>query len=126
MAVITKTKDLLEHTFVMTAKTERFPKKYRQSIALRLENYTIDIYEALVEANELNLADYNERKERIRLQTRVLVLCKLLNTLIELAHKTPSIDVSISAAEYWSGLVVEVKRMTAVWRRHDKEPKRST
>ncbi len=40
--------------------------------------------------------------------------------MIELSHKIPSIELSIDSAEYWSRLVVEVKKMTAAWRNNDK------
>lgn len=120
MSVITKAKDLMEHTCTLTANTNRSPKKYRFSIGARIENLAIDIYENLVRANECNLSDAHERQRRLDCQQEVIVSCKLLNTMIELSHKIPSIELSIDSAEYWSRLVVEVKKMTAAWRNNDK------
>lgn len=119
--VITKAKDLLEHSFNMTANTERFPKKYRFSIGTRIENISIEIYENLVRANEYNLTDPTEKAKRLQCQQQSIVLCKLLNTLIELAYKIKSIKISSKSVEYWCGLVVEVKRMSAAWRNNDKK-----
>lgn len=121
MMVITKAKDLLEHSFNMTANTERFPKKYRFSIGARIENISIEIYENLVRANEYNLADPTEKAKRLQCQQQSIVLCKLLNTLIELAYKIKSIKISSKSVEYWCGLVIEVKRMSAAWRNNDKK-----
>lgn len=121
MMVITKAKDLLEHSFNMTANTERFPKKYRFSIGARIENISIEIYENLVRANEYNLADSTEKAKRLQCQQQSIVLCKLLNTLIELAYKIKSIKISSKSVEYWCGLVIEVKRMSAAWRNNDKK-----
>lgn len=120
MSVITKAKDLMEHTLTMTANTNRFPKKYRYTIGARIENLSIAIYENLVRANECNLGDVHERQRRYDCQQEVIVSCKLLNTMIELSHKIQSIELSINSAEYWCGLVVEVKKMTAAWRNNDK------
>lgn len=120
MVVITKAKDLMEHSCNMTANTNRFPKKYRFSIGVRIENLSIDIYENLVRANECNLADARERQRRADCQQEVIVSCKLLNTMIELAYKIKSIEISTKSVEYWCGLVAEVKRMAAAWRNNDK------
>ncbi len=121
MSVITKAKDLMEHCCNMTANTNRFPKKYRFSIGVRIENLSIDIYENLVRANECNLKDADEKKKRLNCQQEAIVDCKLLNSLIELAYKIKSIEINIKSVEYWCGLVVEVKRMTAAWRNSDKQ-----
>jgi len=116
MAVITKAKSLMYHCCNMTASTEHFPKKYRFSIGVRIENLSIDIYEYLVEANECNISDAEERRERLKFQRKAIVSCKKLNSLIDLARNIKSINISSKSVEYWCGLVVEVKRMAAAWR----------
>lgn len=120
MAVITKAKDLMEHSCKMTANTNHFPKKYRFSIGARIENIAIDIYENLVRANECDINDAVERRSRYECQKEAIVSCKLLNTMIELAYKLKTIELEMKSVAYWSGLVVEVKRMTAAWRNSDK------
>ena len=82
---------------------------------------SIEIYENLVRANECNLKDVDERKKRLNCQQEAIVDCKLLNSLIELSYKIKSIEISTKSVEYWCGLVVEVKRMTAAWRNSDKQ-----
>lgn len=102
MSVITKAKDLMEHTCTLTANTNRFPKKYRFSIGARIENLAIDIYENLVRANECNLSDAHERQRRLDCQQEVIVSCKLLNTMIELSHKN-----TVYRTEYRLGGILE-------------------
>ncbi len=121
MGVITKSKDLIEHTFKKTANTKYFPKKYRFSLAAKIENLAIDIYENLVRANECNLKDAREHIRRLECQQNAIVSCKLLNSMIDLASKIKSTELTIKEVEYWSGLVIEVKRMAAAWRNNDKQ-----
>lgn len=121
MAVITKAKNLMWHCCNMTASTERFPKKYRFSIGVRIENYAIDIYENLIRANECSLSDVSERQERQKYQRQAVVSCKLLNSMIDLARNTKSINISSNSVEYWCGLVVEVKRMAAAWKNNERK-----
>lgn len=120
MSVITKAKDLMKHSFTMTANTDRFPKKYRFSLCARIESLSIDIYQNLIRANECDISDKEQRRERSALQTNAIVSCKLLNTLIELAHELKAIGLQSDSVAYWGGLVVEVKRMTVAWRNSDK------
>ena len=68
--VIVKCKDLIKHTFTITNSTERFPKKYRFTLVNRIQDKAVDIYECALEANELNLLDAQEFKERQRLQAK--------------------------------------------------------
>lgn len=62
-AIITKAKDLVKHTFMMTSE-RRFPKKYRFTIVNRLHDLTLDIFQHIQEANELDLTDPQEYRER--------------------------------------------------------------
>lgn len=73
--VIVKCKDLIKHTFTITNSTERFPKKYRFTLVNRIQDKAVDIYECALEANELNLLDAQEFKERQRLQAKAMTYC---------------------------------------------------
>ena len=110
--VIVKCKDLIKHTFTITNSTERFPKKYRFTLVNRIQDKTVDIYECALEANELNLLDAQEFKERQRLQA------KAMTYFIELSHEQGFI--STSSCEYWSKLVLDVKYMLAAWKKRDR------
>ena len=70
--VIVKCKDLIKHTFTITNSTERFQQKYRFTLVNRIQDKAVDIYECALEANELNLLDAQEFKERQRLQAKAM------------------------------------------------------
>lgn len=62
--VIVKAKDLVKHTFTITNSTERYPKKYRFTLVNRIQDKAVDIYECVLEANELDLRDAQEYRQR--------------------------------------------------------------
>ena len=115
--LITKAKDLVKHTDMMTSD-KRYPKKYRFTLVNRLQEKTLDIFECIEEANELNLLDVDERRERLRLQRRALTLCKTVLFLIEVSHEKGLITADQCGA--WVKCVLDVKNMTANWYRKDK------
>ena len=67
--VIVKAKDLVKHTFTITNSTERYPKKYRFTLVNRIQDKAVDIYECVLEANELDLRDASEYRSAIRLHS---------------------------------------------------------
>ena len=67
--VIVKAKDLVKHTFTITNSTERYPKKYRFTLVNRIQDKAVDIYECVLEANELDLRDALHAAGRIDAKT---------------------------------------------------------
>jgi hypothetical protein len=118
--IITKAKDLVKYTFAMTTE-KRYPKKYR-ALTERLYDKTLEIFECVQEANELELSDPREFAERQRLQKRVLTLCKTVLFFIELSQERGCI--SIESSQYWTRYVLDVKYMTAKWRKQEKDRNR--
>ena len=116
--VIVKAKDLVKHTFTITNSTERYPKKYRFTLVNRIQDKAVDIYECVLEANELDLRDAQEYRQRQKLQAKALTYCKELLFFIELSQEMGFI--SMSSCEYWSKLALEVKYMTTAWKKRDK------
>ena len=111
-------KDLVKHTFRMT-NDRRFPKKYRFTIVNRLHDLTIDIFQHIQEANELDLADLQEFRERRYEQKKALTKCKTVLFLIELSLELELISNDQCAA--WTKAVLDVKYMTAKWRKQDQQ-----
>ena len=116
-AIITKAKDLVKHTYTMTSE-KRFPKKYFKMVQ-RLQDSAIDIYEYIQEANELDLADPQEFRERRYDQKKALTKCKTVLFLIELSFERELISNDQCAA--WTKAVLDVKYMTAKWRKQDQQ-----
>lgn len=115
--IIAKAKDLAFHTYMM-ATEKRFPKKHRK-MAVDLMDFTREIVVCVQDANELDVSDPVEFKERRYEQKKALTRCKDVLFLIELAERRNLISKEQCAA--WTKFAVEVKRMTATWRKRDLE-----
>lgn len=63
--LLTKAKDLANHTIKITDNPRRFPKKYRFTFVNRMQNISLDIYELINTANELNTNDEEALKDGI-------------------------------------------------------------
>lgn len=115
--IITKAKDLAFHTYTM-ATERRFPKKHRK-LAVDLMDFSREIVIHIQDANDLDITDAGEFKERRYEQKKALSRCKDVLFLIELAERRNLI--SKAQCETWTQYAVEVKRMTASWRKKDRE-----
>ena len=116
LQVIVKAKQLAAHTLKVTSNCNRYPKKYRFSLVDKMQIKSLDIYEALMEANRTALADY--KRERSELQTKAITYCDELIFYIELSYELNII--SDGSMEYWSKMVTDIKRMAIAWRTKDK------
>lgn len=117
LQVIVKAKQLALHTFKLTSNCNRYPKKYRFSLVDKMQIKSLNIYEALMEANRTSLSDY--KRERSELQTKAITHCDELIFYIELSYELNII--SDGSMEHWSKMVTDVKRMAIAWRTKDKE-----
>lgn len=117
LKVILKAKDLAEHTLRLTSNCNRYPKKYRFSLVDKMQIKSLDIYEALTEANRTDLTDY--KRGRLKLQTKAITYCDELLFYIELSYKLNIIN--DKSMEYWSKMVSDIKHMTIAWRSKDKK-----
>lgn len=117
LKVILKAKDLAEHTLRVTSNCNRYPKKYRFSLVDKMQIKSLDIYEALMEANRTDLADY--KRERQELQTNAITYCDELLFYIEMSYKLNIIN--DKSMEYWSKMVSDIKHMSIAWRNKDRQ-----
>lgn len=118
LLVITKAKDLVRHSFVLTSNSKRYPKKYRFTLVNRIQDKAMLIYECLLEANELNLSIPDEREKRLSFQSKALTYCKELLFLIELSLELQLLGAD--SCEFWTKMAFDVKYMTAAWYKKDK------
>lgn len=117
LKVILKAKELAEHTLRVTSNCNRYPKKYRFSLVDKMQIKSLNIYEALMEANRTDLKDY--KRERLELQTNAITYCDELLFYIELSYKLNIIN--DKSMEYWSKMVSDIKHMAIAWRSKDKQ-----
>lgn len=117
LQVIIKAKELAAHTLIVTSNARRYPKKYRFSLVDKMQNKSLDIYEALYEANRTDILRF--KKERLEKQTEAITYCDEMLFYIELSHQINIIN--SQSMEYWSKMVSDIKHMTVAWRTKDRE-----
>lgn len=119
--LLVKAEELASHTITITENSRRFPKKYRFTFVNRMQNITLEIYELINTANELNTNDPEALKERLKLQNLAITKCKTLLFLITLCLENKNISVDDRQAEVWARYVLNVKNMAIKWHTKDKE-----
>ena len=101
LTAISKAKDLVNHT--MWASNKVFPKSVRFTLSQRMETAALDVLECLIEANEIFPRSAAETAERLDLQKRALTKC----------------NIDIRRCEDWTKKILDVKNLTASWRKKD-------
>lgn len=117
----TKAKELIKYTLLMTDNVKRYPKKFRFTFVNRMQEITLDIYEIINTANELNVTDKEELKERLKLQNEAITKCKTLLLLIDLSLDNKNIALDSRQAQAWAKYVLDVKNMAVKWHYKDRE-----
>lgn len=86
-----------------------------------MQEIAIDILEDIQTANELNINDPEELKERLYLQNKAITKCKTLSFFIELSFENESININDKQCKTWIKYVLDVQYMAVRWRTKDKE-----
>ena len=112
LRVIVKAKELALHSFRLTSNTNRYPKKYRHSLVDRIQIKSLEIHDALMEANTIN----NVTRKALRCETitKAITMCNELLFYIELSMQLGLL--ADKSAEYWSKICSDVKHMAIAWR----------
>lgn len=119
--LLVKAKELAKYTFNMTDNIKRYPKKYRFTFVNRMQEMTLNIYELINAANELNTNDPVALQERLKLQNEAITKCKTLLFLITLSLEIKTIALNDRQSEVWAKYVLDVKNMAVKWHSKDKE-----
>lgn len=85
LTIITKAKDLVNHTLKLTNNANLFPKKVRFTLCQRMQNITLQILHDIIAANEIYPQTAAEWKRRLDLQREVLTGCKMFLTFLDIA-----------------------------------------
>ena len=117
LKVIVKAKELAVHTFRLTPNCNRYPKKYRHSLVDRMQVKSLDIHDALLEANRIN--NKVRKEERCEMITKAITSCEELLFYIELSIQLDLL--SDGSAAYWSKMVCDVKYMSLAWRSRERQ-----
>lgn len=117
LKVIVKAKELATHSFILTSNVNRYPKKYRHSLVDQIQIKSLNIHNALLEANRIsNVTHKNLRCEKI---TEVIIYCDHLLFYIELSMNLKLLDKD--SAAYWTKLTTDVKHMAIAWRTKERQ-----
>ena len=117
LKVIVKAKELAVHTFTLTSNCNRYPKKFRHSLVDRMQIKSLNIYDALFEANRIN--NVTHKRERCETITKAITLCDELLFYIELSMSLGLLK--DNSAAYWSKMVQDVKYMSIAWRTRERQ-----
>lgn len=117
LKVIVKAKELAVHSFKLTSNSNRYPKKYRHSLCDKIQIKSLDIYDALFEANRIN--NVTDKKLRCEIITKAITYCDELLFYIELSMNLGLL--ADKSAEYWSKMVCDVKYMAIAWRTKERK-----
>lgn len=117
LQVIVLAKRLMKHSIKLVNNQNRFPKKYRFSLVNAIQDDARNIVRYLLMANHMHTGDAEQLRSRIEYQLEAICLCDLLLLNIEIALDEHCIG--DDSCEYWTGLVVDVKRMAISWRNSD-------
>lgn len=117
LRVIVKAKELALHSFRLTSNTNRYPKKYRHSLVDKIQVKSLEIHDALMEANTIN----NVTRKALRCETitKAITMCNELLFYIELSMNLGLL--ADKSAEYWSKLCSDVKHMAIAWRTREQK-----
>ena len=115
MEVISKSIDLMQCTYRITSKKDRYPAKYKVLVE-RIQNECMNIYCYLIDANRLRLD--SAKSERLELQTKAIGSCDKLSCYAELSMNLNLISPNI--VEHWQKKISEIKYMTIGWRKKDR------
>ena len=117
LKVIVKAKELAEHSFKLTSNSNRYPKKYRHSLADRIQIKSLDIHDTLLEANRIDNGQH--KRERCEKITQAITYCDEMLFYIELTMRLTLLN--DKSAAYWSKMVSDVKYMAIAWRTSERK-----
>lgn len=115
MEVISKSIDLMQCTYKITSKKDRYPAKYKILVE-RIQTECMNIYCYLMDANRLRLD--NAKSERLELQTKAICSCDKLSCYAELSMNLNLINSNV--VELWQKKISEIKYMTIGWQKKDR------
>ena len=117
LKVIAKAKELAAHSFKLTSNCNRYPKKYRHSLVDRIQLKSLDLHDALLEANRIS--NVTNKRERCDMITKAVTICDEMLFYIELSMMLALL--TDKSAEYWSQMVRDVKYMSLAWRTKERK-----
>lgn len=118
LRVVADAEELELHTYRKCRNGNVYPKKDRGGLPSRMMDEATDAVCLILDANDMDLFDQQESRERLRLQRCALRELRKLSHHVEMSHELNIIG--IEEFDYWSGLVVNARNRCAAWHKSDK------
>lgn len=118
LRVVVDLKELEFHTYTKCRNGRVFPKKDRGGLPSRMMDEATDAVACAMDANDLDLRDAEEGRERLELQRRSLRALRKLTHHIEMAHRLKALGEDEFA--FWAKMAVDCRNRTAAWHKSDK------
>ena len=121
LEVLTKAIELADYTRPICKAEKIFPKRDRWNLTQRIVNEALEIAMHIRKGNSIRVETEEDFQERRRHQQQAAESCEWLLTMVDMALRDPDIGVDGRRAEHWTGLVLEVERLIAGWRKADRD-----
>lgn len=117
LLVINKAKTLCKYIIDATGKS---PKKFRFTLVTRLQNYSLDVVESLITANEIYVVEGAsvEAIKRTELQRKAMTSLKLISYISEIAMTEQCI--LPRQFEQISKLIFNTQNLLGAWMKSDR------
>ena len=112
-------KEMAGHTIRLTSNENHFPKRYRLTVANKIQDQAVFIVDCLIMAYEIYPNTLLELDRRILYQKQARAACRSMLTLMDIAKEAFGIDAG--SLRYWTSMVVDVRKHTTGWIKSDLE-----
>lgn len=109
-----KAEQLYFSVFDLTTNRQHYPVKFRR-LADKLQEYALDIYSDVLDANSFKTDSYEHKRKRWDLQTSAITKCNKFLSLTKYSLHAKLI--SVATSEKWTELTHDIKFMTLSWRK---------
>jgi len=111
-----KAETLYFDVFDRTTNRKNYPVKFRR-MADKLQEFSLDIYSYLLDANSFSGVSEENRRRRYTLKTRAITCCNKFLSLTK--YSLHAHLISAATSETWTNLAHDIKFMTLAWRKND-------
>lgn len=109
-----KSEELYFSIFDITTNRDHYPVRH-QRLSARLQDYALDIYSDILDANAYRADTPAQKVKRYELQTKAITDCNKLMSLVK--YSLHAHLISYATSELWTELVHSIKNMTLAWRK---------
>ncbi len=110
-----KAENLYFDVFNITTNRDHYPVKYRR-MADKLQEYALDIYNDIMDANSFISDTPQHKVKRFDLQTSAITKCNKFLSLVK--YSVHAKLISFAKSEEWTKKAHDIKNMALAWRKN--------